>query len=373
MVNKYRIHDTHIFDDEVFMRSTTLSVSAKKQTTIGKSLDKRYIDKKIVSRLVTPTNNLINEIYLNMDLKTLREIDSDDDARAKYIRNNASFLNSSGLNVFFVNIDVNDEMPNKEDVNYLNLLLTWGLNDLYVMPTLTFNGIDRTTEKQYYMNFVSEMLECKNTVTPGYLNVGMNIPPYFRHRDVNALYEQYAEENNEPTFVAIDFNRTGMNDTKRMGLAGTINKHYHAEGVEDYFLYGFNVRSFTRSVENPLSDEMVIARSGFNCFGAPHYRPSKRDIPATTDLRQLGRIFEKEDYRFHPLTEKNQFDILDAWISDNDYSVDLRAPLKTEAQKIRPVMKKFNLCKENEEFTEISIAIRKNDSDILKEKKTKGL
>jgi len=203
--------------------------------------------------------------------------------------------------------------------------------------------------------------------------VGMNIPPYFRHRDVNTLYEQYAEENNEPSFIAIDFNRSGMNDTKRMGLAGTINKHYHDEGVEDYFLYGFNVRSFTRSAENPLSDEMMIARSGFNCFGAPHYRPSKRNIPATTDLRQLGRIFEKEDYRFHPLTESNQFDIFDTWISDNDYSVDLRAPLNTEASKIRPVMKKYNLCKENEEFTDISVAIRKNDSDLLKEKKTKGL
>ena len=66
-----------------------------------------------------------------------------------------------------------------------------------------------------------------------------------------------------------------------------------------HFLYGFNVRNYKKKTLNPVSDEMMIARSGFNAMGAPHYGQSKRIIPPTTQLTQLGVVFNRDDYCFH--------------------------------------------------------------------------
>ena len=117
---------------------------------------------------------------------------------------------------------------------------------------------------------------------------------------------------------------------------------------------------------------MMIARSGFNAMGAPHYAPSKRNIPPTTQLTQLGVVFNRDDYRFHHLTDNDQFARFVEWSSDFEYEFDITGELAKEASKIRPVMKKYNLCMENEEFSDISRAIRKSESEVIKEKLKKG-
>ena len=48
------------------------------------------------------------------------------------------------------------------------------------------------------------------------------------------------------------------------------------------------------------------------------------------------------------------------------------AELSSEASRIRPVIKKYNLCKENEEFSDISRAIRKDEPEVIKDKLKKG-
>ena len=372
MVNKYSINDTQVYDEEAFMRVATLSVNDKRQRTIAKSLDHRFVDRRVFNS-ITSSNNLINEIYLNMDLDHLRAFSDDTGLFDSYVNSYSSFLTAGALNVLFINLKVGTNQLTSEDITCLNHILTWLKNDVYVMPTLQFDGIDRRAEMDMYSAFVKDMIECKNSMVPGNLNLGINVPSYYRYKDLDKLFKLYDVENTEPTFITVDFNRAGIDDTKRMGVVNTINRHFMEEGVEDYFLYGLNVRNYKKRQVNPVSDEMMIARSGFNAVGAPHYDPVKRVIPPTTKLIQLGVVFNRDDYCFHPLTEKQQMDRFLEWSSDLCYEFDIEGDLRTEAPKIRPVMKKYNLCMENQEFFDLSTAIRKSDSDVIKEKLKKGV
>lgn len=372
MVNKYTVKDTKTFEEEAFMRVSTLTVSSKKQSSISKSLDRRFLDKKVFNSVMS-SSGAINEIYLNMDLNQLRTMSNDDILFDRYMATNSSFLNTQAMNVFFVNLRVGSEDKiSDEDIKDLNHILTWGINDIYLMPTVEYDGIDRKDELKLYEEFCKRMIDCKDTFVPGNLNLGINVPSFYRYKDLDNLFKVYSKENTQPTFVSVDFARTGFNDSKRKGIVGSINSYYKDKKIEDYFLYGFNVRNYKKKTLNPVSDEMMIARSGFNTMGAPHYGQSKRIIPPTTQLTQLGVVFNRDDYCFHQLTDNYQLARFVEWSSDFEYEFDITGDLPKEAPRIRPVMKKYNLCMENEEFSDISQAIRKSDSDHLRDKLKRG-
>ena len=374
MVNNYRVHDTQIFDDEVFMRSSTLTCGLKKQDVIGKAVEKRLLDSKIVNNQPPVTKNGINEIFSDMTLQELRSIDDDDHALSNFIHAKSSFLKESYLNVIFINLEVTavDEILQR-DYDALNNILTWGNNDLYVMPTISYEGVnDRSVQKDSYKDFVKKMLLTKNSITTGSLNVGMSIPSYFRHKDVEDLFGLYRCENKEPSFISVDFCRSGVDDTKRMGIANKIRSHYNDSQNENYFLYGLNVRTYKHSGDSSVSDEMMIAKRGFNAFGSPHYQASKRKIPPTTELRQLGRVFNRQDYHYHSISVPHILDDFVQWTELYGYDLDFKRPLENEAGKIRPTMKKYSAVKENEELCEVSTAIRKSDYDLLDDVKFKN-
>ncbi|MCQ2071299.1 MAG: hypothetical protein MJZ68_09230, partial [archaeon] len=51
------------------------------------------------------------------------------------------------------------------DYDRLNALLTCGLNDIYVMPFLEFDGVCRTDHLCIYRTFVEKMLERRSSWT----------------------------------------------------------------------------------------------------------------------------------------------------------------------------------------------------------------
>ena len=153
MVNKYTVKDTKTFEEEAFMRVSTLTVSSKKQSSISKSLDRRFLDKKVFNSVMS-SSGAINEIYLNMDLNQLRTMSNDDILFDRYMATNSSFLNTQAMNVFFVNLRVGSEDKiSDEDIKDLNQIFTWGTNDIYLMPTVEYDGIDRKDELKLYEEF----------------------------------------------------------------------------------------------------------------------------------------------------------------------------------------------------------------------------
>jgi|GEM_PF-2443408 len=377
MVFKYSVRDTQIFtdvddvDSKALMRTSTLSVPSKTQRNIAKSLDPRFANEEMF-RALSSSNNLINETYLNLTLDKIIEFSDDNRKLKSYIKYHSPYLGMGALDVFFINLKVGPtEKIMTEHIIFLNDLLTKWKNDIYVMPVVQFEGRDRFDNMELYSNFVSRMIHYKNSNTSGNLNLGVSIPPFYFDDDLSELSKLYSDENAEPTFVSVDFSHAGMDNPDRMAVVDAVNKHYEAEGVENYFLYGFNVRAYKRKQATPISDEMIVARSGLNAVGVAHY-PGGGPPKPVTQLYQLGVVFDREDYHFHHLDEKKHLDSFLDWSLENGYNFDIHNNLTGDAENIKKIMKGYNFYKENEEFFDISYAIRKNDKPLLKDILGKG-
>jgi len=374
MVNKYTVDDTDIYNEDALMRAATLSIPSKKQRTIAKSLDRRFMDLGVFNSIVS-SNNVINEVYLDLTPGQIIEFCDEPTKYGDYLNKNSMFLNMGALNVFFINLRLQPtESIKAEHIVFLNNILTKGPNDIYVMPTVHFDGVDRYTQIELYSNFVTKMINYKNSRAPGSLNLGIMIPPYYREKEVKGLYKLYSKENAEPTFVSVDFKGSNIEDKKRMKVVDTITSHYAAEGIEDYFMYGLNLRSFKQGLNNPVSDEMLIVRSGLNAVGAPHRVPTKvHGGSKISQTDQLGVVFGRDDYRFHYLTEPEYMERFLDWSSDRGYRFDIENRLTQDGPKIKDAVKRYNLVTENAEFFDISTAIRKNDKDAIKDMLGKGV
>ncbi len=371
MVNKYNVKDTQTYEEQTFLRTSTLSVPDKRQHTIAKSLDKRFMDRNVFDSIVN-SNNVINEIYLNFPIdKIVWYIDHPTDLR-NYLYSNSKYLSGGAINILFVNVDMGHSTEiSSEHIIFLNNLLTQNVNDIYVMPTLQFDGLPKPAEIREYSKFVTKMINYKNSLTPGNLNIGLNVPSYYLESDLKGLFDLYSKEHAEPTFVSVDFNHAGIDDDDCKDTIDAINGHYKKEGIEDYFLYGFNVRTHLRSKNNPVSDEMIMARRGLNAVGAPHYSHGFGRSEPITQVNQLGTVFDRDDYRYHLLTEQKQMDAFLEWSHDFNYNFDINN-LAEYGKDIKSIVPKYNLWTVNAEFFDVSYAIRKNDTDLLRTMMQKG-
>lgn len=379
MVSKYSVRDTQIFVDEVdesdnktLMRASTLSVPFKTQRTIAKSLDPRAMDMNIL-RSITSLNNVINETYLNLTIKKIDELSGSERRVESYLNSRSPYIGMGAIDVFFINLVVEPgEKIQAEHIVFLNDLLTRRSNDIYLMPVVQFKGLARDDSIKTYSNFVSRMIHCKNSRATGSLNLGISIPSFFEDEELGDLYKLYSDENAEPTFISVDFSRTGMDNPGRMAVVNAVNEYYRKEDNENYFMYGFNVRAYKRKQVTPLSDEMFVARSGLNAVGAAHF-PGGGPSKPVTQLNQLGVVFDRDDYHFHPLTEEKHMESFLQWSDDFGYRFDIHNNLPGDGDNIKSAVKKYNLYKENEEFFDISKAIRKNDKPLLMDMLVKGV
>lgn len=372
MVNKYIVDDTKIYNEEALMRASTLSVSSKRQSTIAKSLDRRFMDEGVFDTIIS-NSNIINEVYLDFTPDQIINYIDHPDKYQTYLKKNSMYLDRGALNVFFINLRMlSVQKLNAKHIIFLNDILTQGPNDIYVMPSIQFDKGDRYSKMKFYSDFVSNMITCKNSRAPGSLNLGITVPSFYGHKDMEDLFKLYSNENAEPTFVSVDFKGSNIEDTKRMKVVDALNAHYAAEDTEDFFLYGLNLRSYKSGPSNPVSEEMLIARSGLNAVGAPHRAPGGRGGSKITQIEKLGAIFDPADYCFHYLSEQDQKERFCDWAFDRGYRFDIDNNMTKDAYKIMSALKKFNLVKENEEFFSVSNAIRKNDTDLIKDMLVKG-
>ena len=143
MVNKYTVHDTQIFDEQALLRASTLSVSSKRQSTIAKSLDCRFMDEGIFDSIVSK-NNVINEIYLDLTPSQIIEFCDDTTKYREYLNKNSLCLDGGAPNVFFINLRLKStDSIMAEHIIFLNNIMTKGPNDIYVMPSIQFDGVRR--------------------------------------------------------------------------------------------------------------------------------------------------------------------------------------------------------------------------------------
>lgn len=369
MVGIYKIDQVELFQDEVFMRAAAISSKGRCQTSIGRAVDKA-IDKKVYNNHIPVLGDYINESYLNIDLQTLRAIDSDDERRARFIADNTKFLDKNLLNVFFVKLSVKDgERIEDSDIEYLTLMLTWQMNDIYVMPIIEFEGeMDRPSRVAAYGDFVRRMLEAKGRLVKGKLNVGASVPAYYSRKQLPALFELYGKEDFAPTFVTLDFANARISDPKRLGIVQATMAYFDNAEEERYFLYGLGVKPYKRGEDRPAAEDMFLAESGFNAFGGPHGKKGiKRFIPKPETWEQLGKAFYRREYRYSDLADKAVREEALEWSSDK-YGVSVDTPFEIFAPKAGPILKRFNFVNLNTELKELTEAVRKGDGDLIRDK-----
>jgi len=365
MVNSYKISNVDIFAEEVFMRSADLKAGNKQVSGFVRAVN-RYVTSKVLRYILGRNQDLINEIYVRLDLATLRRLDNDREEQKKYLRNYLKHVNNPNLmNIFFVKLIIREnEKLEEQDISYLNDILLSFQNDIYVVPILEFEGeIGKPKRVEIYNNFVRNILEKKNQTVPGELRVAMSIPTFYPRRKLNTLFSLFKKENKEPTFVVIDFANQRFTDPTMIGIIPYIHRHFIEENNEKYYIYALNVKPYKKGEATPPAEDIPLVTSGLNAFGS-NYRSTWVKIPEPKSWDNLSKIFwPEEQYRYYPLSEADKRRVLVEWLG-----AALKKPVKLNIDpRVNTYIKQYNVYTLNTALQPLSEGVRKGDKNHIED------
>lgn len=364
MVSNYRIEDVHIFDETVFMRNVSLQVGGKKLDQFARALNRR-VDMSTLTAANQKFGSNINELYMRLDLQTLRKIDEDPDEQAKFIRAKTKFLERGQVNMFFLRLLVRvGERLTDDDINYLNMLLLYQLNDVYTIPIIEFEGeFSHQERKEKYDAFVKRILALKNSSVPGQLRTAISVPAYYPRKMIGELFDLYRNENKDPSLVVVDFAGMRLTDPKRISVIPQITQVFENEKDEKYFLYGLNVRPYRRGTETPVAEDFYMVQCGFNSFGDTYRKPAPITLPPP-DWNQ-SKIFWPEDYKYHDLTGTKERAKWHDWI-DVVYGSGARSDYAVPNSRMNMCARRYNFYSLNDELSVVSDGVRKSDKNLIR-------
>jgi hypothetical protein len=359
MVAKYRISNVSIVEGSPKFsspRNVTIESNGHRLDHLSKCTE-RTTDVQTLKN--TTDGKVLNECYIDLSLNKLRELDSDRSAQDQYILSRSKFLNNSLINVLMVKLRIEGEQTLVDaDYEYLNSLLSWSRNDIYVMPLLEFEDKKRIDRVKTYDLFVKKMLEEKKSWISDDMNIGMSIPQIYPRRNINDLFKLYSDE--DPTFIAVDFNNSRMD--KPSDITGTILKHFNILNEEKFFMYGVNVKPYKRGVENTSAWDIYMVHGAFNAIGPTHSKPRAMVLPG--DWSNIGRIFDPDSIEYRVIDDAHR-DVFIDWISAN-YDVELNKDFKRNSKSLYPYLKRYNFQSTNDVLWKFSRAIRDSDDDYVR-------
>lgn len=306
-----------------------------------------------------PGKKVLNECYIDLTLSKLRELDSDREAQDRYILSRSKFLDRGMINIVVIKLrleegDALDEM----DYGYLNSLLSWGRNDIYLMPILDFGkSIDRNYRISTYETFVTRMLDMKDSWMDNNINIGMSVPDFVPRRYIDSLFNFYNDCG--ATFIGVDFNNKRMD--KPSEVTGTILNHFARIGEEKTFLYGINVKPYKRGNDTSAWD-IYLTHGSFNAIGPTHTKAHAISAPENWD--NLGRIFDESNVSYQRVDDSHRDSFIN-WVEER-YGTRLDVDFKRNEKGLYTYLKRYNFERTNVVLGEFSDAIRNNDSDFVK-------
>lgn len=354
MVHRYEIRDVSVIDgySSSFPRNVTLRVGNRSLNHLSKctevSTDLRTLED-------TGDRKVLNECYVDLSLTRLRELDSNRAAQDQYLFSRSKFLDKDMVNVLVLKLYLEeDDVLDDQDYEYLNSILSWGCNDIYVMPLLEFRGRARTDMVTIYNDFVERMLAEKASWA-GDVNVGMSIPRMYPRRSIGDLFGIYSDE--APTFVAVDLDNSRM--VNPGDVTGAIMEHFQREHEENVFLYGVNVKPYRRNSADTSAWDIYMVHGAFNAIGPVHHRPDISSLPP--DWNGVGRMFDREDVGYHAM-DSERFGLFSEWM-DEKYGMEVVFGRNEVGQSL--YLKRYNFQQTNNLLLEFSSAIREGDRDYV--------
>jgi hypothetical protein len=365
VVNSYEIKDVKKLDG-TRLKNVTLRTKTGSSKNISKTIE-RTTDLNTLSR--TSGGDVINECYIDLTLDKLREIDDDRTAQEDYILSRAKFLERGYLNVLIVKLRIGSgQKLDKMDYEYLNNLLVWSKNGIYVMPTLEFDtAIPRDVHIPFYEDFMNNMLKVKKDWYSDNVNIGAMVPSFYPQRRIESLLGRYNINSSDPIVIAIDFNNSRI-DSRPGDVVNKVLSYLDEKKAERTFLYGVNVKPFKKGENVASALDIHSVHLSFNALGPTHSKPQKtRAIIPPNDWASAGKIYQHGDYSYHRLDDPPIRDEYISWM-EKSYGVELSTDFTENKQNSTYTsIKRYNFEHANKELFKISVAIKKNDKDAIED------
>lgn len=358
LVNSYEISNPQVVpekSDSSIIKNVTLRVGGRSLDHFSKCVE-RTTDVRTLENI---PGKVLNECYIDLTLSKLRELDSDREAQDQYILSRSKFLDRGMINVVVVKLRLEEgDILDDRDYGYLNSLLSWKRNDIYMMPILDFGkSIDRVYRLESYESFVTRMIEDRSSWINDNFKIAMSIPDFIPRAYIDRLFNLYSDC--DPTFIGVDFNNKRMD--KPSEVTGTILNHFNSIGEEKTFMYGINVKPYKRGNDTSAWD-IYLTHGSYNAIGPTHTRAHAISAPENWD--SMGRIFDEHDISYLRVDDLHRDSFID-WVG-NRYDINLDTDFKKNERGLYTYLKRYNFERTNVVLGEFSDAIEKGDSDYIK-------
>lgn len=376
MAGSYEITKVNLNEEFALLRVPEIQVEGTKITNLSRAVSKKLPNSFITDVYLKDVRSTFFEVYMRIDLPTLRNIDDDADARQKFIdsRFPPNIAADGAYNnrlipviILVVDIKVGDKLL-ESDINYINDILTWVSNKIYVTPILRFaDEISRSDRVKFYEDFLKRLLISKKTLPSG-IRAAASIPTLYPPTKIPKILKSYEGENKPPSFVVIDFDRNRMTSSRMIGAINGVRRYFRKEEEDEepkYALYAFNVKPYKKGLEASLAEDMGCYLSGISVIG-DSYRMSPANnifIPQALNLSDLPKVFDAESYKYDKLKSENLIENFSKWYEELT-GKDLSPPYS----KYSPYVYRFNLQKTSRELTELSKMVIGGEDDSLKKK-----
>ncbi len=268
MAENYKVSNIRVDDSQALVRVAELHAGGVKYDGLAHSFGPRYS----VSSEPEGVRS-INEGYLVLSLEQLRQLDHDPGKQDAYIRRQLRSPEAGRLNVLFVNLVLaKGASIGSNDIEYLNDLLMWDKNHLYVVPTVTFpDGLEPQARLDDYESFVKDLLKVKNGTVSGKLRIGVTIPSFYGHGSVRGLLNLFGDENDAPVFVAVDFQNSRVGKLSIAQKVAFVHRYFKTEEKTDkYFVYALRAKGRKRGECPATAEDVATMLAGINAMGGPH-------------------------------------------------------------------------------------------------------
>jgi hypothetical protein len=332
-------------NDKTYARILRLDLPSKRARTPQRALNAKigpFSELEISSEEIN-----ICEIYKNVSVKKLDDIDNDKDRQDIFVRDYLRPIKIRHANTIVVGIfeiDTSDGYPEERHIDYISDLIAAPQVDIVATPLFSPKGKFET-----WLNFTKRFI--KNVSDKPIIASIPSIPHKLLDGIVDELFKL------EVRMFALDFNATNPASDSKYPHVRTIKKKIKSlEGDSDAIMfYGLNVKY--GKIVNPKTfipaKDMLSPVFGVDIFGINH----KRTFPKVPFRKPMIRVFESSCYYYLDLNDPAQSSLVQD-LPLCKYSLESIRSIKSS--DINEYLKCINAERQTKEIITLRKTIEKN-------------
>ncbi len=164
-----------------------MQVEGSRITNLSRAVSKKLPNSFITNIYLRDVPSTFYEVFMRTDIKNLRSIDSDSNKRQAFIDSRfPPNITADGtyrnrlipIIILVLDINVGDHLEDS-DLDYINDILTWISNKIYITPILRFaDEIIREDRLKFYNDFIKRLLMSKKSL-PSNIRAGASVPTLY--------------------------------------------------------------------------------------------------------------------------------------------------------------------------------------------------